>query len=67
MIESTRVPGQQFSLEQISFVVLVIPGLRLRDVPAAGTALSLVDLQLLNLLPITHSDKQVVHDQLDPL
>lgn len=139
MITSTHVPGQQYSLEQISFVVqelilnartgfrgasrvvdsvarmfglnwevphyttcrawllriglfqlrrpkdmaddcfwivdhtvqigqekcLVILGLRLRDMPAAGTALSLADLQLLNLLPVTHSDKQVVHDQLE--
>lgn len=44
---------------------LVILGLRLRDMPAAGTALSLADLQLLNLLPVTQSDKQVVHDQLE--
>lgn len=43
---------------------LVILGLRLRDMPAAGTALSLVDLQLLNLLPVTNSDKQVVFEQL---
>lgn len=139
MIECTHVPGQQYSLEQISFVVqelilnartgfrgasrvmgsvarmfglnwevphhttcrawlqriglfqlqrpkdmaddaiwivdhtvqigqekcLVILGLRLRDMPAAGTALSLADLQLLNLLPVTHSDKQVVNEQLE--
>ena len=42
----------------------MILGLRLRDMPAAGTALSLVDLQLLNLLPVTNSDKQVVFEQL---
>lgn len=45
---------------------IVILGLRLLDIPAAGTALSLSDLQLLNLLPVTHSDKQVVNEQLDP-
>jgi len=44
---------------------LAILGLRLRDVPAAGTALSLADLQLLTLLPVTHSDKQVVFEQLE--
>jgi len=44
---------------------LVILGLRLRDMPAAGTALSLADLQLLNLLPVTHSDKHVVFEQLE--
>ena len=44
---------------------LVILGLALRDMPAAGTALSLVDLQLLNLLPVTHSDKHVVFEQLE--
>ena len=139
MIESTRVPGQHYSLEQISFVIqelilnartgfraasrvvdsvaktfglnwetphhttcrawlvriglfqlqrpkekgvdwiwivdhtvqigeekcLVILGLRLRDMPAAGTALCLADLQLLNLLPVTHSDAQVVFQQLE--
>lgn len=43
---------------------LVILGLRLRDMPAAGTALSLADLQLLNLLPVTHSDMHVVFEQL---
>ena len=141
MIESTRVPGQHYSLEQISFVIqelilnartgfraasrvvdsvaktfglnweaphhttcrawlvriglfqlqrpkekgvdwiwivdhtvqigeekcLVILGLRLRDMPAAGTALCLADLQLLNLLPVTHSDAQVVFKQLEAL
>jgi hypothetical protein len=44
---------------------LVVLGLRLSDMPAAGTALSLADLQLLNLLPVTHSDKQVVLEQLE--
>ena len=44
---------------------LVILGLRFCDMPAAGTAVSLADLQLLNLLPVTHSDKQVVHEQLE--
>jgi len=43
---------------------LVILGLRLRDMPAEGTALSLSDLQLLTLLPVAHSDKQVVFEQL---
>lgn len=139
MIECTRIPGQQYSLEQISFVIqelilnartgfrgasrvvgsvarmfglnwevphyttcrawlqriglfqllrpkdmaddaiwivdhtvqigqekcLVILGLRLCDMPAPGTALNLSDLQLLNLLPVTHSDKQVVNEQLE--
>lgn len=32
---------------------------------AAGTVLSLADLPLLNLLPVTHPDQQVVHDQLE--
>lgn len=41
-------------------------GLRLRDMPAAGTALRLSNLQLLNLLPVTHSDKHVVNAQLEP-
>ena len=31
---------------------LVIPGLRVRDMPATGTALSMADLQLRNLLPV---------------
>ena len=43
----------------------MILGLRLCDMPAAGTSLSLADLQLLNLLPVTNSDKQVVHEQLE--
>ena len=43
----------------------MILGLRLCDMPAAGTSLSLADLQLLNLLSVTHSDKQVVHEQLE--
>ena len=44
---------------------LVILCVRLRDMPAQGTALCLSDLQLLNLLPVTHSDKKVVHEQLE--
>lgn len=44
---------------------LVILGICLRDMPALGTALSLSDLQLLNLLPVIHSDMQVVFEQLE--
>jgi len=44
---------------------LVILGLRLRDMAAAGTVLCLAYLQLLTQLPVTHSDKHVVFEQLE--
>ena len=44
---------------------LIVLGVRLCDLPAAGTPLCLADLQLLNLLPVTHSRKDVVLEQLE--
>lgn len=44
---------------------LVILGLRLCDLPAAGTCLSHEDVEPLALLPVKHSDSQVVWQQLE--
>lgn len=44
---------------------LAVLGIRLSQLPPAGTALQLEDLELLNLLPVEHSDKHVVRQQLE--
>jgi hypothetical protein len=44
---------------------LVVLGVRQSELPPQGTCLLLEHLQLLALLPVTHSDKHVVHQQLE--
>jgi len=45
----------------------MIAGLRLRDLPPAGSCLELKHLQPLAILPVKHSDQEVVHEQLEVL
>ena len=44
---------------------LVVLGVRVCDLPPPGQCLCVEDLQLLNLLPVTHSDQHVVLAQLE--
>jgi hypothetical protein len=44
---------------------LAVLGIRLCQLPPAGTPLQLENLELLNLLPVEHSDKHVVQQQLE--
>lgn len=44
---------------------LVILGIRLCDLPPPGQCLQHQDMQLIDLVPVRHSDKQVVFEQLE--
>lgn len=44
---------------------LVVLGVRLSELPEPGTPLCLKDLQPLKFFPVTHSDKQIVQQQLE--
>lgn len=41
-------------------------GVRLSELPPPGESLRLEHLTPLAVLPVIHSDQQVVHDQLEP-
>ncbi len=43
---------------------LLILGIRLRDLPPSGESLSLADMEVIDLIPVVKSDKQVVFTQL---
>ena len=47
--------------------VLNIVGVRLSDLPPRGECLALKDLEPIAILPVTTSNQQVVHDQLEKL
>ena len=44
---------------------LVVLGMRLRELPEPGTPLRLEDLRPLSCFPVTHSDQQIVQEQLE--
>ncbi len=46
---------------------LVVLGIRLCDLPPAGTCLSLEDLEPLHIEPMPKSNSELVHEQLEPL
>ncbi len=43
---------------------LLILGIRLRNLPPSGQSLSLADMEVIDLVPVVKSDKQVVYEQL---